>query len=272
MDMQNAVILTGGLTNKLFLVTSPEKDNKKTLVRVYGDGTDILVNRQREINIMYVAHEKGLGPKILSVDNGMRREEYLDGYLPLKNRDLFDRDLLQKVCFKMKKLHHIEINIDKEPRIIRNLTKWLEPAKKINAEIFEVNKVLDMIERLKSYNGKIGLCHNDLNPSNILRKGESIRLIDFEFSGYNFIEFDIANMFLEMGIDIVDGKAIYYGKYLEYEEYFCDEYGISMENIKMFKDASNMMWTLWAIIMSHDNKQFDYLTFAKFRWELTSAP
>lgn len=47
----------------------------------------------------------------------------------------------------------------------------------------------------------IKLCHNDLNNNNILRRGQKIHLIDYEYSKYNYVAYDLANFLSESCID-----------------------------------------------------------------------
>merc|ERR1711862_919 len=46
----------------------------------------------------------------------------------------------------------------------------------------------------KFNNSKTCFCHNDYQPLNIMMNGDGkIQMIDFEYAGYNYLAFDIAN-------------------------------------------------------------------------------
>jgi ethanolamine kinase len=60
---------------------------------------------------------------------------------------------------------------------------------------------------------KVGFCHNDLLPANAMKDEiiGTVKLIDFEYGGVNFIAFDIANHFNEFvgGIQDATGQTDY---------------------------------------------------------------
>ena len=47
----------------------------------------------------------------------------------------------------------------------------------------------------------IVICHNDLNNLNILVRADEVFLIDYDYVGYNFIGYDIANLINETSFD-----------------------------------------------------------------------
>ncbi len=56
-------------------------------------------------------------------------------------------------------------------------------------------------ELVKKANVDVKFCHNDLNNKNIFLLGEKILLIDFEYSAYNPVSYDIANFLNEQTIN-----------------------------------------------------------------------
>ncbi|KAL9858584.1 putative phosphotransferase with an alcohol group as acceptor [Arabidopsis thaliana] len=75
--------MKGAMTNEVFMVTWPIKDNsflhRKLLVRVYGRGVgDLLFNRKDEIRTFEVVSRYGHGPKLLGRFAGGRIEEFIN--------------------------------------------------------------------------------------------------------------------------------------------------------------------------------------------------
>jgi len=45
------------------------------------------------------------------------------------------------------------------------------------------------------------VCHNDLNNLNIMVAPDDVFLIDYDYVGFNYVGFDIANMINETSLD-----------------------------------------------------------------------
>ena len=144
---------------------------------------------------------------------------------------------------------------------------------------------------------KVGFCHNDVLASNILWNGEmdvdtmKVRLIDFEYGGWNYFCYDIANHFNEFagGTAQQDNGIADYSRFPspQFQRSFCREYLAekawvlhkSQEPIKevaveeLYQEvqgfilANHLVWCLWAVNSAAANgcEDFDYLTYAQTR-------
>lgn len=56
-------VLTGGLTNKLFLCEYTPNE-QKFLCRIYGEKTEQFIDRDAEIRNMHFLHSNGMGPRV----------------------------------------------------------------------------------------------------------------------------------------------------------------------------------------------------------------
>ena len=74
--------------------------------------------------------------------------------------------------------------------MLEDLRGWFKES-----EIYFVRSNLPQLEH------KVCFSHNDLLVNNILVKQDSVVFIDFEYCGYNYQTFDIANYFNESQYD-----------------------------------------------------------------------
>jgi len=76
----------------------------------------------------------------------------------------------------------------------------------------EVSEALAMVRKMPEM---YALCHNDLNPYNIIWMGEEVKLIDFEYAAYTDIYFDLATICVEFKLSEAEEAyllACYFGK------------------------------------------------------------
>uniref|UniRef100_A0A2D4PP01 ethanolamine kinase n=1 Tax=Micrurus surinamensis TaxID=129470 RepID=A0A2D4PP01_MICSU len=62
-----------------------------------------------------------------------------------------------------------------------------------------------MKERLSNLGSPVVLCHNDVLCKNIIYNGKQgdVQFIDYEYSGYNYLAYDIGNHFNEFAGTVV---------------------------------------------------------------------
>lgn len=188
--------------------------------------------------------------------------------------------------------------------IIYNINELIKRLKnKPNLPIVVLNIVNDIekylnIERIiQKYNPYLVLSHNDLHAGNIMIKTNdlsSITVIDYEYSFYNFLGFDISSLFLESCFDL--GYKTYpffkkitdFSQIFEKEEVFLgflsflskfrldskEESVILLENQEYFRfllSISSVLWSLSAFSLVDYEKyienslckyEFDYFQYA----------
>ena len=57
-------VFSDGLTNKLIGVYINESPNDMILIRVYGQNSDLMIDRQKEIRNMKILHRNGCGAQL----------------------------------------------------------------------------------------------------------------------------------------------------------------------------------------------------------------
>ena len=220
----NISALHGGITNRLYRVslsTIPES----VLVRVYGDGSDILIDRNVDEAVFreLTTYPSGtFGVKLLATFNDGRIEEYFEGCRTLNPNDLCRIDMSTIIAHRMCEMHHLNIKTCKgkngsiEPVLIDKLRSWhkiassalLDSSKEevlTSANLQSIGHEIEHVifqKVIQTVFSPVVFCHNDLLAGNILVRGETKKdlemvFVDFEYSNYNYRGFDIGNHFCE---------------------------------------------------------------------------
>jgi len=94
--------LTGGITNLLYLVSNAS--GRRVIVRLFGQGTELFVDRQRENVVFSELSRLGVGPTFYGLfENGR-----VEGYLParaLLPEEMHEAHIYPKVAAAVAKLH-----------------------------------------------------------------------------------------------------------------------------------------------------------------------
>ncbi|CAI9166636.1 unnamed protein product [Rangifer tarandus platyrhynchus] len=143
-----------------------------------------------------------------------------------------------------------------------------------------------------------GLCHSDIQEGNILllsepKSTDSLMLVDFEYSSYNYRGFDIGNHFCEWVYDYTHEEWPFYkaqpanyptqGQQLHFIHHYLAEVKkgetVSQEEQRKLEAdllveanryalASHFFWGLWSILQaSMSTIEFGYLEYAQSRFQ-----
>ena len=147
----------------------------------------------------------------------------------------------------------------------------------------DVERVKSRLEELKAAVPGLGLepcfCHNDLLSGNILMSVEGdarvYQVIDFEYGGVNYREFDIANHWNEYagGTQNPDGIPDYSllpdkeQRLLWLREYWAKEdVEKELKDVETFMEINNYYWCLWAVVQS-GNEGFEEFDYGRYAYE-----
>ena len=204
-----------GYNNENYVIHSEEK---KYILRKFIR-TD--VDRKFEFNVQQLAFKKGLAsePLLLDEENALAISTYIDGI----HKDSLERNDLHQFAEVLKKVHTLKI--ENEPVLLETL---IEKKSK---------RVQDAFASVESFPSEYVLCHNDLNPRNILFT-ETIQLIDWEDAGINDRYFDLASVSVEFKLTKED--EAYFLK-----RYFTRENEINDEKLKAYKIIYKEVCAQW---------------------------
>ncbi|XP_034031764.1 ethanolamine kinase 1-like isoform X2 [Thalassophryne amazonica] len=245
---------TEGITNQLIgCYIGSLQEPGCVLVRLYGQSTELFVNRNREIEMFQIMHSHSCGPEIYcSFHNGICYEFVMGTVL--------DDELLR------------------QPSIYS-----VHPVGGVLS--FDMLAEMESLRRALSNMGSpIVLCHNDLLTKNIIynQNQGTVKFIDYEYADYNYQAFDIGNHFNEFaGMECIysrypgpDLQRDWLTAYLEsYKHSTAREVTVTDGELSQlyiqvckFSLASNLLWGFWAILQSRFSSiDFDFQRYATAR-------
>ncbi|KAI3996217.1 hypothetical protein MKX01_026685 [Papaver californicum] len=290
--------LKGAMTNEVYQINWPKAvkgdDNhpRKVLVRIYGEGVDVFFDRNDEIRTFECMSKHGQGPRLLGRFQNGRIEEFIHART-LSAPDLCDPEISALIAAKMREFHDLHVPGPKNVILWNRLRNWLVEAKRVCSPEEASALMLDSLEAeisilekaLSGESRRVGFCHNDLQYGNIMMDETTrlVTIIDYEYSCYSPIAYDIANHFCEMSADYHSETPhiLDFNKYpaLEERKRFVIQYLTSsgkepsnvdveelLEDVEKFTLASHLAWGLWGIISEHVNEiDFDYMEYARQR-------
>lgn len=235
-----------GTTNSVILLKQREE---RAILRINGRGSEKLVNREREVEVMVALGQAGLcSPIYCQLENGL-----LYGYAPgrpLTLEDMRDEGLMRKVAASLARLHmvklppslgHTEILLwDKYNCWLEGLPRELDSNPDFSSRIGSLQSLKTesqwLRKQMAEVTSPIVFCHSDLNKPNVIydEATGTLMLVDFEYAGPNYLAFDLANWLCETEIEL--------------EHYPSDSYcrqwlRMYLEEAAKLRRASNMMGT-----------------------------
>jgi thiamine kinase-like enzyme len=183
------------------------------------------IDRELEYHSHHLAYQKGLTAKLYYYDRGEQYMvfEFIKGH----HKVALDKEEIKRLLFLIKTLHSIEISSTQYPLIY---PKSLLPTP-------HKHTLIEALHTIDSYPPHYALCHNDLNPQNLLWDNKSLKCIDFEYAGRMDVYFDLACMSVEFKLSVAeDQKILEY--YFESESYF-------EEKLKAYKMVYKALCEAW---------------------------
>ena len=156
----------------------------KPLARLLG------LDRRAELEVLHTVYEAGIGPQIIwaDPDKGVLVTSWIPGNA-WSAVDVRDPVKLGKLAATLRRLHSLPPRGPVFAPGVIALACAGEAGTQSASRIAE--QATKLAEKLLSETGRPALCHNDLVHSNIIG-GETVRLIDWEYSAVGDPYFDLA--------------------------------------------------------------------------------
>ncbi len=194
-DIINIKVLKKGMTNRSFTFDCL---GKKYVMRLPGEGTSKLINRENEAAVYRAVTGKNLcsEPVYLNPDNGFKITEFLYDVRCCDPNNIED---LKKCIKLLKEFHSLELTVPHEFDIfnqiefyenLKNCKSVFSDYEKTKADVFSLKKYIDQ------HCEKKVLTHIDAVPDNFLFYSidgeERLQLTDWEYAGMQDPHVDIA--------------------------------------------------------------------------------
>ncbi|XP_059615570.1 ethanolamine kinase [Phlebotomus argentipes] len=288
-------LFTDGITNKLVGCFHRTTEDA-ILIRIYGNKTDLLIDRTAETRNIKLLFSYGFAPCLYATfDNGLAYE-YVAG-VTLTPESVVNAAVWPLVARKMAQMHKVDCgkDIPRKPMLRKKFQQFLnlipdkfsrpEIHERVKDEFLPVSKLRREVEQLcdvlENLGSPVVFAHNDLLLGNVIytESAQKVTFIDYEYAAYNFQAFDIGNHFTEFaGIDEIDYSR-YPSRDLQmqwlrvYLETFMHPQNVSDTDLErlyvqvnQFALASHLFWTVWALIQAeHSTIEFDFVQFAQIR-------
>lgn len=192
-DITDITILKKGMTNRSFLFHC---QGKKYIMRIPGEGTDRLINREEEAEVYQVIRGRQVSDDIVYMNpgNGYKVTEFLQNS---RVCDPFCREDTEKCMRFLRKFHEMKLetghSFDIFAKILYYESLW-EGAASVYADYSDTKRrVFALKPYIEAHAGKKVLTHIDAVPDNFLfTEDGGVRLIDWEYAGMQDPHVDIA--------------------------------------------------------------------------------
>lgn len=299
LDQLQFKLFTNGITNKLVGVWYPGHYNDMVLIRIYGHKTDLIIDRKDETRNVRILYKAGYTHALYATFNNGLAYQFLEGDI-LTTETIRQPEIYVLIAKRMAQMHLLEPNhseMSKVPIIWTKAEKFMEimpkqfsnPAKQLRfTKLIKPYCVLKkeyrfLKKNLLTLNSRVVYAHNDLLLGNVIynKKENKVTFIDYEYTGYNYQAFDIANHFAEFsGVDTPDyslypdeslQKAwlkIYLEAYKNTNEVPESEINELYYQVNKFVLLTHFFWGCWGLIQSlHSYIDFDFLQYAATRFD-----
>lgn len=260
----NITVLKKGMTNRSFLFTCKQQ---KYIMRIPGEGTDQLVNRQDEAEVYAAIKDKQLcdNPVYLNPNNGYKITKFLDD---VRTCDSNNEEDLEKCISLLRRFHemHLQVNHDFDLFDHLNFYEQLwngqnsvyEDYLETKKHVFELKSYIDAQPKDKC------LTHIDANADNFLFYSEEgqerLQLIDWEYAGMQDPHVDIAmfgiySMYDKQQMDhLID---LYFDKQCPAQ---------IRAKIYCYIAVCGLLWSNWCEYKSQQGVEFGKYSLAQYRY------
>ena len=180
------------MTNRSFLFSCR---NKKYIIRIPGEGTGFLINRQQEFDVYETIKDKGLcdNPIYINPHNGYKITEFLSQVKTCNASSLKD----VKHCMeKLHTLHNMKLQVNHTFDIFKQIDFYESLWAGTPSHYPDYQQVKENVFSLQTYIDKqpkqYCLTHIDAVPDNFLFSEDKIQLTDWEYAGMQDPHVDIA--------------------------------------------------------------------------------
>ena len=265
----------GGLTNRNYRL---DTSHGSFVLRIAGEGTADYINRfDEEINAR-IASEAGVNVEILFfyAGDGTLLSRYLPQSRTMSREAFLDAGALQRAGRVFRRLHDCGRPFANRFELFEQIDQYLGVLSDKGAELppgyAQVQAQAERVRRaLASHPLPCRPCHCDPLVENFLDDGQSMYLIDFEYSGNNDPMWDLGDLAVEGGFTAEQQELLLQGYFQGPIPPF------ERARMVMYQAMCDLLWTLWGVVQHvNGNPAEDFWAYALGRLdrcrELMSGP
>ncbi|MFK8083396.1 MAG: phosphotransferase family protein [Granulosicoccus sp.] len=267
----------GGLTNRVYKVEHPKLE--AVVVRLAGSGTEDYIDRAVELHNAQQAAHAAVSPEVLYgyVPDGLMISRLVPDIVTMTPALFNSRsESVTRAGVALKKLHASGVAFQFRFELFAMIDDYL---KILNGKILD-GKTIDLPDgyedivrqaaplktALSKRHVALAPCHCDPLCENFLDDGQSMWIVDWEYSGMNDPWWDLGDLSVEAGFSDVQDQALL--------QAYCSgdpaehEYG----RMVVYKALCDLLWTLWGLIQhADDNPAEDFWAYANERFSRCRA-
>ncbi|MBS2034989.1 phosphotransferase family protein [bacterium] len=236
----------GGLTNRNYRLDTRQGS---FVLRIAGEGTAEYINRAHEEVNARIASQAGVNVEILYFDSqdGTLLSRFLPESETMSPEAFSDPGALQRAGRVLRRLHDCQASFANRFELFEQIDCYLKVLSDKNAQLPPgYAEVQAQAERVRNALGRCQLpsrpCHCDPLVENFLDDGESMRLIDFEYSGNNDPMWDLGDLAVEGGFSSQQQEHLLQG-------YFSGPVPpFERARMVIYQAMCDLLWTLWGVV------------------------
>lgn len=189
--------LAGGASNMNYRVTRPGGEYVLRVPPAH-DQERFGVTQAHGLSIQSAAADAGVAPCVTAycAPDGVCLTPFLDGEA-LASASVRDGDTIERIGRLLRALHEAR-PVEATWSVFADVARYAAIAADERLDVPpDALELLDVSRRVEAALGALGerptLCHNDLQPQNLIRDGERLWLLDWEYAGMGDRWFDLGN-------------------------------------------------------------------------------
>ena len=236
----------GGMMNRSYKVT--RENEEEYLVRIPGEGTDELINREDEVVSTKLACKLKIDSELIYMDNlGYKVMKFIHNPVKMSNEIMKRNDVIKQAAAIFNRLHNsnvdtlVNFDIFEKAQLYENII--LNNSILLYDNYYEIKSiVLSIYNDISKKDFFKVPCHNDCLVDNwVLDENNHLYLIDWEFAGMNDPFWDLSCLSIESDYSFDDDNILleyYFNRKVTSEE---------RKHFVAFKIFIDYLWTLWGL-------------------------
>jgi thiamine kinase-like enzyme len=266
-DAVDSITRLGGLTN---LVHRVDFADQSVVVRLPGEGTESYINREVEEHNSRAAARAGVSPEVVYADKstGVMITRTVEGITTMTPEVFTTREgALARAGKALARLHGSGETFLFRFELFSMIDGYLKLLATKDVDLPEgyhdvVAAAAPVKEVLAAADLPLAPCHCDPLCENFLDDGETMWIVDWEYSGMNDPLWDLGDLSVEAGANAAQDAEMmeaYFGRPPTEAE---------MGRMVIYKAMCDLLWTLWGLIQHADgNEAEDFWAYATGRFE-----